>query len=81
MPNESHAQLAKYVTPSASTVCCVGTPENGGAMRIDTPSGSSTSTRWARRRANEATTSSSEALTFAARSHGDGLAPVAANQR
>src|ERR1051326_6872976 len=48
-PRASHAQLAKYVVPPTSTRCCVGTPENGGAMRIEAPSASSSSRRWPRR--------------------------------
>jgi len=45
MPNESQAQLAKYFVSSTITTCGVGTPENGGAIRMDTPSGSNTNTR------------------------------------
>src|SRR5436190_21230467 len=45
MPNESQAQLAKYLVSSTITRCWVGTPENGGAIRMDTPSGSKTNTR------------------------------------
>ena len=49
MPNESQAQLAKYFLSSTITTCWVGTPENGGAIRIDSPSGSNTKTRSARK--------------------------------
>jgi|ERR1041385_3765460 hypothetical protein len=35
MPNESQAQLAKYFVSSTITTCWVGTPENGGAIRMD----------------------------------------------
>src|SRR5881392_3806501 len=46
--NESQAQLAKYFVLSTITTCWVGTPENGGAIRMDAPSASNTNTRWAR---------------------------------
>src|SRR5262245_61713349 len=46
IPSASQAQLAKYDTPTLSTKWMVGTPENGGAIRIEAPSSSSTSTRF-----------------------------------
>src|SRR5437867_13158851 len=81
MPNESQAQLAKYFVSSTITTCWVGTPENGGAIRIDTPSGSSTNTRWARNLTYASRMLLTSEPTLSATTSSDGLCPVSAKCR
>src|SRR4029453_19075563 len=75
MPNESQAQFAKYLVSSTITTCWVGTPENGGAIRMDTPSGSNTNTRCARNLTYASRTLLTSARTRSATTCNDGLCP------
>jgi hypothetical protein len=78
IPRASHAQLAKYCFPSTITTCCVGTPENGGAIRIDEQSVSRANTLCERNLEYASTTLSTSEPTRAATLSGDGLCPVSA---